>query len=97
VAVWLVLTEPAVAVNEALVAPAATVADAGTVTAELLEERDTVQPPAGAAGERVTVQDEVAPDVTEAGAHCTPVTTDVVIDTAEVAAPPFNDAVTVPV
>ena len=47
----------AVAVNVAVVAEAATVTDAGTVRAPvLLLESVTIDPPAGAALERVTVQ-----------------------------------------
>jgi hypothetical protein len=97
VTVWLVVTEPAVAVKVALVAPAAIVTDAGTVNAALFEESTTVQPPADAAGDIVTVQDDVPPEITEAGAHCTPETTDVVIDTAEVAVLPFSEALRVAV
>jgi hypothetical protein len=55
------VTAAAVAVNVAVVAAAATVTDAGTVTAEVaLLERATAAPPAGAACERVTVQVVVA-------------------------------------
>ena len=55
------VTAAAVAVNVAVVAAAATVTEAGTVTAEVaLLERATVDPPAGAALERVTVQVVVA-------------------------------------
>jgi hypothetical protein len=45
-----------VAVNPALVAPAGTVTEAGTVTAGLLLARFTVCPPAVAAAFKVTVQ-----------------------------------------
>lgn len=51
---------PAVAVNEAVVAAAATVTDAGTVNPPLLLESETAAPPAGAACDSVTVQLEVA-------------------------------------
>jgi hypothetical protein len=49
-------TEATVAVKEADVAFAATVTDAGTVTADLVLARLTLKPPVGAADERVTVQ-----------------------------------------
>jgi hypothetical protein len=47
---------PVVALKLALVAAAATVTEAGTVSAELPEERATADPPLGAPLERVTVQ-----------------------------------------
>ncbi len=50
------LTEEIVAVKLALVAPAATVTEAGTVTALLLLARFTVNPPPAAAAFSVTVQ-----------------------------------------
>jgi len=56
VAVCAVLTDETVAVNVALLAPAATVSVAGTVTALLLLARLTVNPPVAAAAFRVTVQ-----------------------------------------
>ena len=55
VAVVVVLTAEAVAVNAALVAPAATVTEPGTVTAELLLASDTASPPLGAAAVSVTL------------------------------------------
>jgi hypothetical protein len=51
-----VLTEEIVAVKLALVAPAGTVTDAGTVTAELLLARLTRNPPPAAAALTVTLQ-----------------------------------------
>ena len=51
---------PAVAVNVFVVAPAATVTEAGTVRRLLLLVSETVAPPAGAAADNVTVQVEVA-------------------------------------
>src|SRR5215469_2855110 len=62
---------PAAAVKVAVVALAATVAEAGTVNAALLEERETVVPPVGAALESVTVQVLLALDARVVGAHCT--------------------------
>lgn len=64
------LTVPAVALKVADVAPAATVTDAGTVTAELLLDKATADPPDGAAPESVTVQVELPPDDRLAGEHC---------------------------
>jgi len=51
-----VLTELTVAVNPALVPPARTVMEAGTVTAELLLDRPTVNPPLAATVFNVAVQ-----------------------------------------
>jgi hypothetical protein len=73
VAVCSVLTDEAVAVNPALEAPAATVTDAGTVTAALLLARFTVRGPA-AAPVSVTVQASVAAPVSDALPHVTPLT-----------------------
>jgi hypothetical protein len=60
---WLPAIVPAVAVNVLEVAPAATVADPGTVSRALLLDKATTAPPAGAACESVTVQvdDELDP------------------------------------
>jgi hypothetical protein len=74
VAVWLAPTVPAVAVKVAVVAPLATVSEAGTDRAALLSESVTAAPPDAAACDKVTVQVEVPPDVTVAGAHWTPLT-----------------------
>ena len=52
----MVVTAVTVAVNPALVAPAGTVTEPGTVTAELLLDRLTASPPVPAAAERLTVQ-----------------------------------------
>ena len=67
-------TDPAVAVKFAVVAPAATVTDAGTVSAALFEESPTDKPPVGAACVRVAVQLEVPPDTTELGEQLTALT-----------------------
>jgi hypothetical protein len=56
VAVCVVVTDETVAEKLALLAPAATVTDEGTVTAELLLDRLTANPPLAAAVFRVTVQ-----------------------------------------
>lgn len=58
-------TAAAVAVKAALVAPAATVTEEGTVTALLLLERATDRPPLPAAAVSVTVQESVAAPVME--------------------------------
>ena len=59
VAVCAVLTEETVAVKDAVVEPAATVTEAGTVTDELLLARLTLMPPLGAAALSATVQESV--------------------------------------
>jgi hypothetical protein len=64
VAVCDALTEATLAVKLALVAPPATVTDAGTVTPELLLARLTANPPLAAAAFSATVQLSVpAPDI----------------------------------
>jgi hypothetical protein len=65
VAVCAVLTEETVAVKVAVVDPAATVTEAGTVTVELLLARLTAKPPVGAAAFSVTVQLSVPDPVNE--------------------------------
>ncbi|MGB6746014.1 MAG: hypothetical protein WBE38_20360, partial [Terracidiphilus sp.] len=65
VAVCAVETAAAVAEKLAVVAPAATVTEAGTATEELLLARLTENPPVAAAAFRVTVQASVAAPVTE--------------------------------
>ena len=62
-AVWFVLTASTLAVNVALVDPAATMTEAGTLTEAVLLDRLTTSPPAGAAVSVVTVQLSV-PDPT---------------------------------
>jgi hypothetical protein len=91
-------TVPAVAVKFAVVVPAATVADAGTVSAALFEESPTAAPPARAADVRVTVQVEVAPEVTEFGEHDKPETAGAGgVTVTEAVVLPFNVAVRVTV
>jgi hypothetical protein len=61
-------TVPAVAVKLAVVAPAVTVTEAGTLkAAALFEESPTEAPPVGAAIDKVTVHRGVPPDATELG------------------------------
>jgi len=67
VAVWFDPTATVVAVNVADVLPAATVTEAGTVTAELLEVSVTAKPPVGAGPFRVTVPVELVPPDTVVG------------------------------
>jgi hypothetical protein len=69
VADWVVVNVPAVAVNVAEFALAATTTDAGTVKEALLSERATAAPPVGAAWLRVTVHVLAAPGLTLAGLH----------------------------
>ena len=99
VTAWLAATEPAAAVKAAVEEPAAARTEAGTVKAALLEERVTVEPPVGAAWERVTVQAALELEGTVAGEHCSPVTVTIGAEivraaTAEV---PLREAVTVAV
>ena len=91
-------TVPAVAVKFAVVAPAVTVTEAGTVSAALFEESPTEAPPVSAARDNVTVQVEVAPEVTELGKHERPETAGAGgVTVTEAVAVPFNVAVTVTV
>jgi hypothetical protein len=61
-----------VTVNVAVVAPAATVTEAGTWAAALLEVRLTTAPPVGAGPPSVTVPVEGSPPTTVAGLTLTP-------------------------
>jgi len=70
-----VLTEFTVAVKPALVSPAGTLTEAGTVTAALLLDRLTVSPPLAAAAFNVTVQLSVPAPVMALVAQLTPVGT----------------------
>ena len=72
VAVCAVLTEEIVAVKLAVVEPAATVTEAGTVTDELLLARLTVNPPVAAAAFSVTVQLSVPAPVNRAARAAQP-------------------------
>jgi hypothetical protein len=72
--VWLLVTVAAVAVNFTVVALAGTVADAGTVTEELLEEIVTAEPPVGAAADKVIEQVEVPPEARAVGEQVSAVT-----------------------
>ena len=62
---------PAVALNVAEVADAATVTEAGTVSAVLLLDTEMLAPPAGAAFESVTVQVLLAFAFKLVGEHAT--------------------------
>ena len=87
--------EPAVAVNVAVVAAAGTVTDEGTVTAELVDDRATLNPLAGAGAEIVTAQVALAPEATVAGEHVRFDTVAAVIVSDAVAVVPFSEAVSV--
>ena len=63
----MVETATVLAVNVAVVDPAATVTEAGTVALALLLERVTVKPPVGAVPLRVTVPVLEEPPITEVG------------------------------
>lgn len=63
----LLVIVPAVAVNVPVVTPAATVAEAGTVSSPLLLDKVTIAPPVGAAWLRVTVHVEEPPVLSDAG------------------------------
>jgi hypothetical protein len=74
-AFWSLGIAPAVAVNVAVVAAAATVTDEGTVSSRLLLEMATAVPPAGAAPLNVTVQFAVPEPARLTGRHATEVRT----------------------
>ena len=89
------MTVPAVTLNVPVVAPAATVTDAGVVRYELLSDSVTLAPPAGAAPDSATVQLDVPPDATIVGEHASEeiVTTGDTVTVVVVL--PFSVAVTV--
>ena len=68
------VTVPAVAARFVVVAPAATVTEAGTVRAVLFDEIATEEPPVGAAIESVAVHVPAAPEPSDVGEHCKVVT-----------------------
>jgi hypothetical protein len=63
------LTLPAIAENVAIVVPAATVTEAGTVKSSVLLDNATLAPPEGAGDESVTVHVELAPIPRLVAAH----------------------------
>ena len=65
---------PAVAMKLPVVAPAATVVEAGTVSNTLLLDTETAAPPVGAAFESVTVHVLLPELVTEDGTHASELT-----------------------
>ena len=92
----LAITAAAVALKVALVDPAATVTDAGTVSEVLLLARVTLDPPAGAVWVSVTVQVLTALCPRVVGLHAKPETSTwedrLMVAVAE---PPFHDPVMV--
>ena len=75
VALWFAVTTPALAVNVVELLFAATVTDAGTVSAALFDEIATALPPVGAASFKVIVQVVELPELTVAGLQASEVTT----------------------
>jgi hypothetical protein len=67
---WALVTVPAVAVKFAVLAPAGTVTEAGTVRAGLFEAIATTEPPVGAGFDNVAVQIVTAPEPSDPGEHC---------------------------
>jgi len=90
-------TVPAVAVKLAVVAPDATITDAGTVSAALFEESPTDEPPVAAACDKVTVQIEVPPDTVADGEQTRLETVVIVAVTVAVCEVPLVVAVNVAV
>jgi hypothetical protein len=75
VAVCAVVTADAVAVNDAVVAPAATSTEDGTANASLLLARPTFRPPVSAGAVSVTTQASVPAPVIVPLAHVSPLST----------------------
>lgn len=90
VAVWAEVTEDTVAVNEAVVALAAIVTDAGNVTAALALDRLTLRPPLGAAALRATVQASVPDPVIDAWLQVSAVGVTGAVDEFSLLAVPFS-------
>ena len=93
----MLVTVPAVAVKLAVVPPAATITEAGTVSAALFDERTTDAPPARAADVNITVQLAVPPEVTEFGEQDRLETAGSIVTVTEVVTEPFRVAVSVTV
>jgi hypothetical protein len=91
----LVVGEPAVAVNVALVAPASAAAEAGTLTIVLFDESATIEPADGAGCDNVTVHVEFAPEAKVAGEHFRLDTAVAVTVNDVVAVVAFSEAVSV--
>ncbi len=75
VTAWLVVTDSTLALKTALLAPAGTRIDAGTVAAALLLDKVTDWPPVGAVAFKATVHDDVAGPMRELLAHPNVLTT----------------------
>ena len=76
-----------------MVPPAATITEAGTVSAALFDERTTDAPPARAADVNITVQFAVPPERTEFGEHDRVETAGSGVTVTDAAALPFRVAV----
>ena len=83
------------AANVTLEAPASTVAEAGTLTIVLFDERATTEPADGAGCDNVTVHVALAPDSTLPVEHVRLDTAVAVTVMDAVAAAPFSEAVSV--
>ncbi len=89
---------PVVAANVAEMAFAATVTEAGTVSAAALSDSDTTTPPEDAAFDSVTVQEVVAFAARLVAAHFTDVSSGAAVRLTDVFTDePFHEAVTVAV
>jgi len=85
---------PALAVKVALVAPAATVTAAGTVSSALLLLKDTVEPPVAGAFDKDSVQVELAPEPRLEGEHDNVLTAGAIREKLAVCVAPESVAVT---
>ena len=86
--------EPAIAVNVAVVAPAMAVTDAGTETFALLELSAMDAPEDGTGLVKVTIQEDVPPEFSDAGLQLNAETWESVASVREAeAVPPFSEAV----
>ena len=95
IAVWPLMTDAAVTVNVAVVAPDPTATEAGTPSGAALLDSATVAPPFL---DTVTVQVELAPGPKVEGLHVSPLTkTSATSEIVTVWALPFNIAVTLAV
>jgi len=68
-----------VALKLAVVEPAETMTEAGTVSAGLFDSNPTEEPPVGAVFDKVIVQAVALPELTVVGAHCSVETREAVV------------------